>query len=105
VTVSGAPALTKLCSAARGRESDSYGVADGEADGAALSVFLVEDFLVVVDFFVAGAVDFFFVVVAAVELLVVVVAASFLFAQDDIKKLTATKATTEQIRDCFIGCG
>jgi hypothetical protein len=66
----------------------------------------VEDFfLVVVDFFVAGAVDFF-VVVDAVELLVlVVVIVSFLLAHDDIKNPTATRAVMEQIRDCFIGCG
>ena len=69
--------------------------------------FLVEDFLVVVvDFFVAGAVDFFLVVDAVSELVVlVVVIDSFLLAHDDIKKPTATRAVMEQIRDCFIGCG
>ena len=67
----------------------------------------MEDFfLVVVDFFVAGAVDFFVVVDAAVELLVLdVVIVSFLLAHDDIKNPTATRAVMEQIRDCFIGCG
>ena len=98
-----------LCSAAWCREPGSYGVADGEADGdASVSVFfLVEDFfVVVVDFFVAGAVDFFLVVDAVSELLeLVVVIDSFLLAHDDIKKPTATRAVMEQIRDCFIGCG
>jgi hypothetical protein len=60
----------------------------------------------VVDFFVAGVVDFFLVVAAVSELVVlVVVIDSFLLAHDDIKKPTATRAVTEQIRDCFIGCG
>lgn len=68
---------------------------------------MVEDFFVVVaDFFVAGAVDFFLVVDAVSELLeLVVVIDSFLLAQDDIKKPTATRAVMEQIRDGFIGCG
>jgi hypothetical protein len=60
--------------------------------------FLVEDFFMA-DFFVTGAVDF--LVVEAVEELVVVID-SFLLAQDDIKKPTATRAVMEQIRDCFM---
>ena len=60
-------------------------------------------FVVVVDFFVAGAVDLFLVVDAVSELVVVI--DSFLLAHDDIKKPTATRAVMEQIRDCFIGCG
>ena len=95
-----------LGSAAWCRGSDSYGVADGDASGeASASVFfLVDDFfLVVVDFLLAGAaVDDFFVADAVV---LVVVIDSFLLAHDDIKKPTATKATMEQIRDCFIGYG
>ena len=68
--------------------------------------FLVEVFfLVVVDFFVAGAVDFFLVVDAVSELLVlVVVIDSFLLAHDVIKP-AAARTAMEQISDCFIGCG
>lgn len=55
----------------------------------------------VVDFFVAGVVDFFFVVSVLAELVVVI--DSFLLAHEDIKKPTATRAVIEQIRDCFIG--
>jgi len=53
-------------------------------------------FVVVVDFFVAGAVDLFLVVDAVSELVVlVVVIDSFLLAHDDIKKPTATRAVME----------
>jgi hypothetical protein len=101
-----------LCSAAYCREPGVYGVAAGDAAGegdgdALVSVFfLVEDFfVVVVDFFVAGAVDFFFVVDAVSELVVLlVVIDSFLLAHDVIKPTTARTAM-EQISGCFISCG
>ena len=97
-----------LCSAAYGREPGSYGVAAGEADGdASVSVFFLVEvfFLVVVDFFVAGAVDFFLVVDAVSELdVLLVVIDSFLLAHDAIKP-TAARTAMEQISDCFIGCG
>ena len=96
-----------MCSAAYGREPGSYGVAAGEADGdASVSVFFLVEvfFLVVVDFFVAGAVDFFLVVDAVSELVLLVVIVSFLLAHDAIKP-TAARTAMEQISDCFIGCG
>jgi hypothetical protein len=84
----------------------SYGVAAGEADGdASVSVFFLVEvfFLVVVDFFVAGAVDFFFVVDAVSELdELLVVIDSFLLAHDAIKA-AAARTAMEQISDCFIG--
>ena len=70
-----------------------------------MSIFFLDDdfFLVMVDFFVAGALvlDFF----VAVALVFVVVIDSVLLAHDDINKPTATRAAMEQISDCFIGCG
>jgi hypothetical protein len=65
---------------------------------------LVEDFFVVVDFFVAGAfvVESFFV--AAVDDVLVVVTDSFLLAQDVIKPKAANTAT-DVISDCFISGG
>ena len=56
-----------------------------------MSVFFLV--VVVVDFLVTGAV------------VVVVVMDSLSLAHDDIRKPTVTRAATEQIRDCFIGCG
>lgn len=67
--------------------------------------FLVEDFfVVVVDFFVAGAfvVDVF--VVAAVDDVLVVAMDSFLLAHDVIKPKTARTAM-DVISDCFISGG
>ena len=93
-----------LCIAAWRREPGRYGVAAGEAEGAAsVSIFFLDDafFLVVVDFLAGAVLDFF----VAVALVLVVVIDSFLLAHDDIKEPTATKAAMEQIRDCFIGCG
>jgi hypothetical protein len=75
-------------------------VAEGEADGEApASVF----FVVVVDFFVAGAVVADFFVVAAVELdvVLVVVMDSFLLLHDVIKP-RAARTATDVISDCFI---
>ena len=67
---------------------------------------MVEDFfVVVVDFFVAGAFVVDFLVVAAVELeVLVVVIDSFLLAHDVIKP-KAARTAMDVIRDCFISCG
>lgn len=97
-----APSPKGLCPAACCREPGSYGAGVGDAAGEL--VFFVEDFLVVVADFFAGAVDF--LVVAAVELVeLVVVTDSFLLAHDDMRKPMATRAAIGQITDCFIGCG
>jgi hypothetical protein len=85
-------------------------VAEGEADGEApASVFFLVEvfFVVVVDFFVAGAVVADFFVVAAVELddVLVVVMDSFLLLLHDVIKPTAARTAMDVISDCFISGG
>jgi hypothetical protein len=67
---------------------------------------LVEDFLVVVvDFFVAGAVVADFFVVAAVDDVLVVVTDSFLSLAQDVNRPKTARTATDVISDCFISGG
>lgn len=54
-----------------------YGVADGEGDGEALSLFLVDSFLVVVDSFLVASVDDSFLVDDFLEVVVSFFAGAF----------------------------